>query len=214
MKQNNLERAKDLLPAIILTVLSMIQALALELLWSRIEGSDFLWQLDPAGIIGWLQLLVMLSGILLIWVMQVSFVLRFTWLPSLEDAVLPFFIGLLEFIMIDLSAPEFLGIWFVVLAAVFSVATAGSHLTMRQARRDPANDYFFSQIGAASLGDYKGSIAVAIMLCAFGLLIWLSGNHALLSIVALLIALLALLFRFHQVRHYWMHSLVPDPADH
>jgi len=213
MKQNNLERAKDLLPAIILTVLSMIQALALELLWSKIEGSEFLWQGGPEGIIGWLQLLVMLCGVLLIWVMHVSFVLRFTWLPSLEDAILPFFIGLLEFIMIDLMGPEFLGIWFLLLAAVFSVTTAGSHLTMRQARRDPANDYFFSQVGEANLGDYKGSIAVVIMLCSFGLLIWLSGNHAVLSIVALLIALAALLFRFRQVKQYWMHSLVSDPAD-
>ena len=100
--QNNLERAKDLLPSIILTILSMIQALALELFWSRIEDSVFLWQGGLDAVVGWLQLSVMLVGILLIWVFYVSFVLRFTWLPSLEDTLIPFLIGLLEFAMIDL----------------------------------------------------------------------------------------------------------------
>lgn len=38
----------------------------------------------------------MLEGILLIQVFYVSFVLRFTWLPSLEDTLIPFLIGLLE----------------------------------------------------------------------------------------------------------------------
>ncbi len=94
--QNNLERAKDLLPSIILTILSMIQALALELFWSRIEDSVFLWQGGLDAVVGWLQLSVMLVGILLIWVFYVSFVLRFTWLPSLEDTLIPFLIGLLE----------------------------------------------------------------------------------------------------------------------
>ena len=100
--QKNTDRAKDLLPTIILTILSMIQALALELFWSRIEDSLFLWQGGLDAIIGWLQLLVMLAGILLIWVFYVSFVLRFTWLPSMEDTLIPFLIGLLEFAMIDL----------------------------------------------------------------------------------------------------------------
>lgn len=48
------------------------------------------------AVVDWLQLLVMLEGILLIQVFYVSFVLRFTWLPSLEDTLIPFLIGLLE----------------------------------------------------------------------------------------------------------------------
>ncbi len=51
--QNNAERAKDLLPAIILTILSMIQALALELFWSKIQDSGFLWQGGMDAIVGW-----------------------------------------------------------------------------------------------------------------------------------------------------------------
>jgi hypothetical protein len=208
--QNNVERAKDLLPSIILTILSMIQALALELFWSKIEDADFLWNGGVGAVIGWLQLAVMLVGMLLIWVFYVSFVLRFTWLPSLEDTLIPFLIGLLEFAMIDLMQPQYLGVWFVLLAAVFSAATIGSHLTMRQARQDPANDYFFSNMGPATWRDYRATLAAVTLFCLFGLALWMSDNYAPLSVVALLIALAALCYRFAQAKYYWMHSVVAE----
>ena len=88
----------------------------------------------------------MLLGILLIWVLYVSLMLRFTWLPSLEDALIPFLIGVLEFALIDMMGPELLSLWLPLFAAIFAVVTGASHLTMRQARRDPANDYFFDQM--------------------------------------------------------------------
>ncbi|MEH6634960.1 MAG: hypothetical protein V7700_05545 [Halioglobus sp.] len=208
--QNNIDRAKDLLPSIILTILSMIQALALELFWSKIEGSSFLWQPGLEAIVGWLQLLVMLFGILLIWVFYVSFVLRFTWLPALEDTLIPFVIGLLEFAMIDLMRPNFIGLWFVLLAAVFAVVTAASHLTMRQARRDSSNDYFFRNMGPAGWRDYMATIIVVTLFCGFGLVLWLCDNNRLMSIAALLIALAAMSYQMIQAKRYWMHSLQPE----
>ena len=211
--QSNVERAKDLLPSVILTILSMIQALALELFWSRIEESGFLWNGGLDALVGWLQLLVMLEGILLIWVFYISFVLRFTWLPSLEDTLIPFLIGLLEFAMIDLMGPGFLGVWFPLLGAVFAVATAGSHLTMRQARRDRANHYFFSKVAPASWRDYTATIIAVAMFCLFGLVLWLCNHNSLLSIAALLVALATLSWRFGQAKYYWMHSVAPDKPE-
>ena len=214
--KNNVERAKDLLPSIILTVLSMIQALALELYWSEIKDSPFLWQGGADALIGWLQLLVMLVGILLIWVLYVSFMLRFTWLPALEDTLIPFLIGVLEFALIDLMGRDLLSLWFPLFAAVFAVATAASHLTMRQARQDPANDYFFSQMPPASWRDYRATIGIVVIFCLFGLALWLCDNHAVAAVIALLIAFAALIYRFIQAKHYWMHSLsteLSDPVD-
>ena len=63
----NQERARELLPAIIITVLSMIQALALEIYWTKIGESEFLWQGGWEAAIGWMQLLVVFLGMLLIW---------------------------------------------------------------------------------------------------------------------------------------------------
>ena len=209
---NNLERAKELLPAVILTILSMIQALALELFWTRFTESDYLWGIGWHAAIGWLQLITMFIGILLIWVFYVSFVLRFTWLPTLEDTVIPFFIGLMEFAMIDLMHPDSLSQWCLLLALVFGVATAASHLTMRRAREDPTNDYFFSQVALASWRDYRFSILVVVSLAAMAGLLWIFDHNRVLSILALVISLAGMIYQLDRVRHYWMHSLVPESS--
>ncbi len=203
----NLERARELLPAIVLTVLSMIQALALELFWSKVTGTEYLWQPGWDAVIGWLQLLVMLIGILLIWIIYVSFVLRFSWLPSIEDTVIPFFIGLLEFGMIDLMHSGSLGLWFILLALVFGIATASSHSTLRRARQDPENAYFFSNMGPSRWRDYRLSITICVAFLLFGVALWTFGEPAWLALAALLLALAAMTLQFFRAKFYWMHSL-------
>lgn len=210
--KKNIKRAKELVPAIILTILSMIQALAMELYWSKIEGAEFLWQGGWPAVIGWLQMALVLLGLLLVWVFYVSFVLRFSWLPTLEDTLVPFFIGLLEFAMIDLIYPHPLGPWFLLLAAIYATSTVTSHMTLRRARQDPANDYFFSKMGPASWRDYVVSIAAVTVLSIIGIALWLVGDPPVFSVVALAIALVALLYQFYLARRYWMHSLVEGGA--
>ena len=95
-------RATDLLPSVLLTVLSMIQALALELLWTRLRESPYLWTASWDALLGWTQATAMLLGFLVVWLLYISFVMRFRWLPSLSDSVIPFGIGILEFSLIDL----------------------------------------------------------------------------------------------------------------
>jgi len=155
---------------------------------------------------------VMLQGILLIWIFYVSFVLRFTWLPSVEDTLIPFLIGLLEFALIDLTGPDTLWAWFPLMAAVMAVATFGSHLTMSQARRDPSNSYFFDQVKPATWRDYLATGVLVVCFCLFGLALRLMDNQATLSIVALVITMAAMSYRMVQVRRYWMHSMV-SPVD-
>lgn len=206
----NVERAKELLPAVILTILSMIQALALELFWTRVVETELLWQGGFTAILGWMQAGAVFLGIMLIWLFHVSFVLRFTWLPSLEDMVVPFFIGVLEFGMIDLMEPDFLAPWMLLLAALFALSTTASHFTMRRARREPENAYFFSTISPAGLRDYLYSIAVVTALALFGVLLYFFDDNRLLAAVALTLALAALSFQLMRSKQYWMHSLRPD----
>jgi hypothetical protein len=203
-------RARDLLPAILITVLSMIQALALELYWSKIGDSDYLWLGGWNAAIGWLQLAIVFLGIVLIWLLYVSSVLRFSWVPAMEDTVIPFFIGLLEFAMIDLIGPETLGPWFLVLAAIFAVSTGANHMVMRRARRDPANAYFFEKVAPARWRDYTTTIVVIAILALLGVTIWWSGPFQGLSIAALLFAFAALGNQLRQTHRYWMHSLTPE----
>ena len=204
----NQERARELLPAIIITVLSMIQALALEIYWTKIGESEFLWQGGWEAAIGWMQLLVVFLGMLLIWTLYISMVLRFSWIPSMEDTLIPFYIGLLEFVMIDLMEPGFIGPWFLLLAAIFSVSTWANHMVMRQARADPANDYFFKGYAPAGWRDYIGSIVVVATLAAFGAILWIYDDSYLLAVVAMVFALIAVARQFIQARRYWMHSVI------
>lgn len=207
----NVNRAKELLPSIILTLLSMVQALSLELAWGRLEGSDYLWQGGAYAWVGWLQFIVMLVGMLLIWSFYVSFVLRFTWLPAFEDMLFPLIIGMMQFIMIDLTHPERVGPWFLALAAIFATATTAGHLTMRRARQDPDNDYFFSKFDPARWRDHTWPVVISFVLAAFGGLLWSLDHPPLLTFIGLLSALVALLHRMLIVKQYWMHSL-DDPG--
>jgi hypothetical protein len=203
-----IERARDLLPSIVITVLSMIQALALELFWSRIQASDFLWEGGLVALLGWLQLVTILVGIMLIWLQYVSLVLRFRWLPTMEDTLIPFAIGLLEFTMIDLMGPETMGPWLVVLATIFGLCIGASHIAHRRARRDPENDYFFRHIPPATWRDYSISIVIVSMIGLFGAVLWQLGGGPVLALVAVIFALAALCYQMVLSHRYWMHSLV------
>ena len=210
---HNIQRARDLLPAIVITVLSMIQALALELFWTRFQESDYLWQGGWDATLGWLQLAVMLLGILQIWLFYVGLILRFSWLPTMADTLVPFAIGLLEFSMIDLMGPTMLGPWFISLATVFGICIFVTHMAHRRARSDPANDYFFNQVAPANWQDYRGSIATIAILLLFGAVIWQTGNRTWLPLGALLFGLVALVYQLLMQQRYWMHSLVQEKPD-
>jgi hypothetical protein len=212
--KSGIDRARELVPALILTLLSMIQALALEIFWSKIGASEFLWQGGWTAVIGWLQVAIVLEGILLIWVLYVSFVLRFSWLPTLEDTLLPFLIGLFEFAMIDLTEPALVGPWMMLLALVFTLAVVSSHNTMRRAEKDPANAYFFARTSMIrGWRSYRHSAVSIAGLMLVGLLLWLSNPAPWIVVVALLLALGAMFFQYLQARTYWLHSLTDDEGN-
>jgi hypothetical protein len=212
MKQN-IQRAKDLLPSIVITVLSMIQALALELFWTKIQATEFLWQGGWISTVFWLQLAVTGMGILLIWIMYVSLMLRFSWLPSMQDTMIPFAIGLLEFSMIDLMGPATLGPWFLLLAATFGLSLTAIHASHRRARKEPENDYFFRQAAPASWRDYGWSVTTIGLLVLMGIALWLTNGQRVLAVVSLFFALGALMFQLFISRRYWMHTLGASGSD-
>jgi predicted lysophospholipase L1 biosynthesis ABC-type transport system permease subunit len=203
---DNLNRARDMLPTVVITVLSMIQALALELYWSRFSESDYLWQWGWDAVIGWLQFTIMLVGIIQIWLFYVSGVLRFTWMPTMEDTTMPFIIGLFEFAMVDLMEPQHIGPWFIALAAVFTISIGASHLIMRRARKDSNNDYFFRYVDSAKLRDYVGSFTAVGVLFLAGIVIWLFDVPPAIIVVALVFALAALLSQMKSIHKYWLVS--------
>lgn len=70
-------RAQKEFPAVLLTLISIIQSLALELMWSTIMSLEFLWQFSMTSLVAWGMLSVVLMGILLNSVLYTTLVMGF-----------------------------------------------------------------------------------------------------------------------------------------
>ena len=77
----NHERARSQFPSVLLGVLGIIQALAMELLWEQGVGGVANWRAIDAEPSGWLQVSAIFMGIVLIWIQYAILVLRFSWVP-------------------------------------------------------------------------------------------------------------------------------------
>ncbi len=172
---------------VLLTLLSIVQALALELLWSHVRDSAYLFDMSLAALITWLQIGTNFLGIIVIWIVYASTAMRFKWVPTISDSVYPFVVGLLEFILIETLAPGLMAWWFACLALIFGTMTWVSHMTMRRARLDDENAEFFANLEPATPRDFypafiiiSAFVLVAIYLSASGA----RGNFALLAVSA------------------------------
>lgn len=200
-------RATDLFPSVLLTVLSMIQALALELLWTRLRESPYLWIAGWDALIGWTQVAAMLLGFLVVWLFYVSIVMRFRWLPFLQDSVVPFAIGILEFTLVDLMGPDSLSLWFYAMAFIFAVSTWASHNIYGRARRDPANREFFDSVQLATMRDFAPAIVAIAGIALLGLALHLSGGPRWLAFGSLLFTIAGLANQIGMTRRFWRRSI-------
>jgi len=205
--ENIRNRATDQFPMVLLTLLSIVQALALEFLWSHLRDRPELYEYSWNGLLGWLQISASLMGIVLIWLTYSGMVMRFRWTPSMTDSVLPFFVGLIEFLMIDLMGPDKVGRWLLVLAIVFATMIGVSHNVLRRARQDPANREFFDQYAPATLRDFMLQILVIVAMVLFGGWLWQSGNFDWPALCALIAANAILIFETYNAVGFWNRSM-------
>lgn len=87
-------RATKQLPSVLLTLLSIIQAIALESLWERTIHRQEFFEASWIATLGWLQVTVTFSVIVLIWIVYIALLMRFRWTPALTDLALPFAVGI------------------------------------------------------------------------------------------------------------------------
>ena len=181
-------RAKEQLPMVLLTLLSIVQALALELLWSHVRESAYLFEMSWTAMLTWIQISTSFLGIVVIWLVYASTAMRFRWVPTTGDSVYPFIIGLLEFILIETLAPKHMGFWFGCLAIIFGLMTWISHRTMRRARLDGENEEFFANLAPATARDFLPAFAIVFVLVLAGTYLAISGDRGMVALVAVLIA--------------------------
>ena len=201
-------RVKDQLPTVLLTLLSIVQALALELLWGHASTQASLFEGTTLTLwLEWLQLVATFIGVLLVWLIYSSMVMRFRWVPTTGDLVFPFLVGILEFLMIELLGSHVLGPWLVVLGVIFAIMTWASQMTYRRARLDPENSDFFGNTPPASAKDFLMAGIVVLMLVGTGIVIWALAHQGWFAIIAILGAIGALLMQMYLTDLFWRRSV-------
>lgn len=196
-------RAISQFPIVLLTLVSIIQALALELLWSKIMESEFLWYFDARALVGWGMLSVSLMGILQIWVMYSTIVMGFTWRPSLRDSIIPFVLGIQQFMMVSIISPTFNVMWLYNLAAIFLVGNWMVHITFKRARANSQNDIFFKSRDPATLQDFTWPFVIITSLVIFGMIFSALGGPNWVALAAMIFANGVLAVQIISSRNLW-----------
>jgi len=201
-------RAKEHLPHVLLTLLSIIQALALELLWTHLEAADYLFVPDWRTAIYWLQAISTFLGILVIWLVYATNVMRFRWVPSIGDSVHPFVVGLLQFMMIEVMGPGGgVGWWLLLLALIFAIMNWVAHSTMYRARRDGDNEEFFRDVPPATPRDFYPAVTTVAGLALFGLYLVLAPDNLLVSLLALCGTATLLVWQLYTIDFFWKRTM-------
>ena len=201
------DRAKDQFPTVLLTLLSIVQALALEFLWDHMRHRNDLLEFSAAAFPGWLQLAATLNVIILIWLMYAGMLMRFRWTPTTMDSIFPFFVGLIQFLMIDLMGAENFALWIIILALTFGLLEIINHGAMKRARRDPANREFFDQFLPATLRDFVPHIIMVIALLLAGSWIGFNEHQAWFEICLLAGIFIGLGYETRRTARYWRVSM-------
>ena len=205
---NNMRsRAKSQMPMVLLTLLSIIQALALELLWVHVTESPDLMRWSWFTLLHWIQIIVTLLGIILVWLLYSSMTMRFSWVPASGDSVIPFGIGILEFTLIAVLGVAHLGAWFATLAGLFAVSHWAMQSILRRARSDGDNDHYFSDIPPARFRDFLPALLVVATLLLMGLALKLTGHTGVFALAAVLLAGVAVAQQIHLCAQRWRKAM-------
>ncbi|MFT5209116.1 MAG: hypothetical protein ACI9CE_000834 [Flavobacterium sp.] len=201
------QRAKENFPTVLLSILGIMQALALEILWSKIQGIDYLFDFSMISVITWGQIAATFLVVVIVWVVYSSSVMRFRWVPSTMDSIVPFLIGLLEFTVIENIDPNEPGIWLMLVAVVFVSMNWVSHSIMRSARRDSDNAFFFKGVLPAKLSDFRKEYTIVITLVLVSCYFLLSNNNSEPILCIPIFAVNAvLLYQFYLTGVFWTRS--------
>jgi len=201
------DRARRKFPSVLLTLLSIVQAVALEKLWEQSRLRLDLFDASLITVVSWMQLSATLLAIIFIWLLYVGLVMRFRFTPLLSDLILPFFVGLLEFLLIEMTDPGRLGAWFIVLAVISAVVNYIRHNLFRRARRDPENREFFDVVPAATWRDHLSRIIPTVLCAILGVWLLISGNQGWLAFLAIIFVLIGIISLMRISTKYWRLSV-------
>jgi hypothetical protein len=204
------DRATDMFPMVLLTLLSIVQALALEFLWDHTRQRVDLFELSLAVLPGWLQIAATFNVIIIIWLMYAGMLMRFRWTPTTTDSIFPFLVGIIQFLMIDLMGTENFPLWIIVLALTFGCLVYIDHRAMRRARLHRSNEEFFNLYAPATLQDFVPQIAMFALILSAGIWMQFSEHVGWFRVAVLMGVFIAIGYEMHKTAVYWKDSMGSD----
>ena len=203
-------RVRSNVPAVVLTLLGIIQALALEQLWTHVLHSDVLYALNWQTLTTWTQIFTTLIAIILVWLVYAVNVTRFRWLPTVYEFILPFWVGFIQLLAIQALATTAIGFWFILMGVLFGTMIWIAQTTLRKARLDGGNASFFATIPPATWSDFLPTLTIIGLILTFGLYAAIFKTGDLTNLSMLLIMLLFACLHFKALTDGWQRSLSPN----
>lgn len=187
--------------------MSIVQAIALDSLWSHTISHVNFEAFPSLDVLSLLLATASLAVIVLVWLSYVALLMRFIWVPSLADASLPIFVGVVQFALIELATPNRIGYWFLMLALLMAMVTLINQRFFRKARQDPRNSEFFDGVSPATWRDLLPQFIYAFtgLVIGVGFLFFESSNR--LAIVCVLLVIGAVCHFVVKQNHYWRRSV-------
>lgn len=211
--ENIRSRARQQLPSVMLTLLSIVQAIALESFWSNALELNLSLSPTLLNITAWLLSIVTLLLIVLIWLVSVSLVMRFEWTPSVTDLTQPFFVGLGQLLLIEAMMPQRISAWFAVLALFFMFVYFSNQSAYRRARQDPTNSQFFATLQPATWRDHLPNLLYIGLLGAWAGWLYLSPGLGWISTIALITSAVVCAGQLRSLTVFWRHSMGQADTD-
>ncbi|MBT8115644.1 MAG: hypothetical protein KJP04_09690 [Arenicella sp.] len=204
------DRVKQHFPSVLLTLLSIVQALALELLWSHMQENKYPLEMSLDSLTVWTQIAATFLGLVTIWVVYASNAMRFRWVPKTSDSVYPFFIGLMEFLLVDHLGPGKEGLWLIFMAIIFGAMVWVTHQTFRRARQDGSNDAFFADVSPATMRDHYPHIVCTLGIFVAGVYQHMTADRGIVIFMLLFGTMFLLAWQLYASALFWESSLAED----
>lgn len=205
------DRAKEQFPMVLLTLLSIVQALALELLWSHVTETNYLLTFTWTAVFALIQVVATFMAVVLVWLVYASNMMRLRWVPVTADSVYPFIIGMFEFMLVESLDPGETGQWIVLLTIIFAIMVRASHKSMQRARMDGDNESFFSRFAPATIRDFIPELTTIFSMAMAGIYIWVSDDRGIFTLLVLLTTLCIMTGQFYLTTVFWRQSVIAKP---
>lgn len=178
-------RIKEMFPSIYLTLVSMIQAIALEALFSHAQELDVLWSRTAAGVSTWLQVFFTFHVIFYTWLVYSQGVVAMRWVLGFRDAFFPFAIGALEFLVIATTGPDTVPLWFGAAGLAFLTGAWVFGFGIQRARQESENREVTARISVTRVMGPIAALAAICLIAAVLSQIGIAGPRAILLLAVL-----------------------------